>query len=86
MTTGRLEFDTHADTIVLGANCVILSYTGKECDVSPYTETYESIKNVPVVSGATLWTNKTDGQEFILVFNEALWMGDQLGHTLVNPN
>ena len=86
MTAGRLEFDTHADTIVLGANCVILSYTGKECDVSLYTETYESIKNVPVVSGATLWTNNTDGQEFILVFNEALWMGDQLGHTLVNPN
>ena len=84
--TGRVELDTHADTIVLGANCTVLAYTGKECDVSPYTEAYDAIKHVPVVTGATLWTRQSDGQEFILIFNEALWMGDQMKHSLVNPN
>ena len=84
--TGRVELDTHADTIVLGANCTVLAYTGKECDVSPYTDAYDAIKHVPVVTGATVWTRQSDGQEFILVFHEALWMGDQMKHSLVNPN
>ena len=82
----RMELDSHADTVVLGQNCVILSYTGRECNVSPYCETYEFIKGVPIVSGATAWTCETTGLVCILVFNEALWMGDSLDHSLVNPN
>ena len=39
----RVELDSHADTTVLGRNCVILQYTGRECEVSPYSDTYESI-------------------------------------------
>ena len=82
----RLELDSHADTIVLGSNCVILSHTGRECNVSPYTETYSSIRNVPIVSGATAWTCQETGDTYILVFHESLWMGDIMDHTLVNPN
>ena len=35
---GKVELDSHADTIVAGSNCVIMHYTGRECDVSPYTK------------------------------------------------
>ena len=76
----------HADTTVLGSNCVVLSYTGKECEVSPYSSEYEAVQNVPVVTGATVWMNPTDGTAYLLVFHESLWMGDKLDHTLVNPN
>ena len=41
---------------------------------------------MPVVRGATLWTDQNDNQGYILVFNEALWMGDSLPHSLINPN
>ena len=85
-TQGRMEVDSHADTIVLGANTIILSHTGQSCEVLPYSDTYDSITDVPVVTGATLWTSPHDGDEFILIFNEALWMGDTLQHTLINPN
>ena len=85
-TEGRVELDSHADTIVLGANCIILSHTGQSCKVMPYSDTYDAITDVPVVTGATLWTSPHDGDEFILIFNEAHWMGDTLQHTLVNPN
>ena len=78
--------DTHADTTVLGSNCVVLSYTGKECEVSPYSSQYEAVWNVPVVTGATVWTNAADGMAYLLIFHESLWMGDKLDHTLVNPN
>ena len=85
-TEGRIELDSHADTIVLGANCIILSHTGQSCKVMPYSDTYDAITHVSVVTGATLWTSLHDSDEFILIFNEALWMGDTLQHMLVNPN
>ena len=85
-THGRIEIDTHVDTTVLGSNCVELSYTGKECEVSPYSPDYEAMHNVLVVTSATVWTNPQDGMAIVLVFHEALWMGDKLDHTLVNPN
>ena len=78
--------DTYADTTVLGSNCDVLSYTGKECEVSPYSSEYEAVWIIPVVTGATVWTNPTDGTAYLLVFHESLWMGDKLDHTLVNPN
>ena len=81
-----LEMDTHADTCVLGPNFIILHYTGRECDVSPYTEVYESVKAVPIVSCATAWTDKETGLTYILVFNECLWMPDMVTASLINPN
>ena len=71
---GKSELDSHADTVVLGSNCVILNYTGRECDVSPYTDTYDAIKGVPIIKGATAWTSNLTGETFIMVFNKALWM------------
>jgi hypothetical protein len=49
----QLEMHLHAGTIVCGSNSVIMHYTGKECDVSPYTEAYGAIKSVPIVQAAT---------------------------------
>ena len=46
---GIIELDTHADTIVFGQIFILLSETGRECDVLPYTGEYEAIKNVPIV-------------------------------------
>ena len=83
---GHIKLDTHADTTVLGSNCVVLSYTGKECEVSPYSSQYEAVQNDPVVTEATVWTNAADGTAYLLIFHESLWMGDKLDHTLVNPN
>ena len=83
---GRIELDTHADTTVLGSNCVVLSYTGKECEVSPYSSQYEAVRDIPVVTGATVWTNVMDGTAYLLIFHESLWMGNKLDHTLVSPN
>jgi hypothetical protein len=81
-----MELDSHADTIVLGSNAVILQYTSRECDVSPYSDSYDPIQNVPIVKGATAVTNATTGETLILVFNEAIWMGNHLDHSLLNPN
>ena len=44
----RMELDSHADSIVVGANCCIMHYTSRECDVSPYREDYTPIKMFPL--------------------------------------
>ena len=36
--------------------------------------------------GATVLTNSQDGAPILLIFNKALWMGDQLHHTLIITN
>ena len=54
----------------MGLNCVVLAYTGKECDVSPYADEYDTIRNFPIVAGATVWTDSQDGAPNLLLFNE----------------
>ena len=39
----------------LDSNCIVLSYTGKECEVSPYSSEYKAVWNILVVTGATVW-------------------------------
>ena len=83
---GKCELDSHADTIVAGSNCIVLNYTGQVCDVSPYSDEYAPVSDVPIVKAATAWQSPHTGQTYILIFNEALWMGDSLDHSLINPN
>ena len=83
---GRCELDSHADTIVAGANCIVLHYTGQECSVHPYSETYSPIDNVPIVNAATAYQCQDTRQTYILVLNECLWMGDTMNHSLINQN
>jgi hypothetical protein len=82
----QLELDSHADTIVCGSNCIVMHFTGKECDVSPYTDAYEVMKSVPIVQAATAYDNPETGETTTLILNEAIWMGDKMDHTPVNPN
>jgi hypothetical protein len=72
VVVSQLELDSHADTIVCGSNCTIIHFTGKECDVSPYTDTYEAIKSVPIVQAATAYDNPETGETTILILNEAI--------------
>ena len=63
---GQSELNSHADTIYLGQNIIIMGYTGCECEVSPYTDTYESIKRLPIVTGATGYKSPIIGQQSII--------------------
>ena len=52
-----MELDSHANTDVLGSNCVVLPHPSKVCEVLPYSDEYEVIVDVPVVCGTMLWTD-----------------------------
>ena len=83
--TAPNESDSNADTCCLGINFTVLSYTNRMADVYPYDSSYQPITNVPIVTGATTYHHH-DGNSYILVINEALYYGDRLGHSLINPN
>ena len=85
-TAGYNECDTNTDTCVLGANFIPLSLTHRTADVYPYDKAYTPIANVPIVTGATAWDDTDSGQMYILVFNESLFYGTKLDHSLINPN
>jgi hypothetical protein len=54
--------------------------------VSPYVEVYEIVKAVPIVSGATAWTDEGTGSTYNIVFNEGLWMPDRVTASLIKPS
>ena len=39
-----MQMDSHADTILCGSKYIVMYFTGKECDVAPYTDAYKIIK------------------------------------------
>jgi hypothetical protein len=82
----RADLDSHADTCCAGSNCSVLSLTGEQVSVTPFSDTYQAMPDVPIATVATAYDDPTTGHVTILVINEALYLGDRLGHTLLCPN
>ena len=85
-TNAMNECDTNADTCCLGKNFLVLSYTTRTADVYAYDTSIEPIENVPIITGATAFDDPDTGTTYILVFNESLYYGTRLDHSLINPN
>ena len=83
---GQLELDAHADTACVGSDCPIVTFTEKVCNVTPYHPEYNPIQNVPIVQAAAAYTDPDTGRTSILIINEALYMGSNLGTSYLNPN
>ena len=80
------EIDNHADTCCFGKNFIPLYFTGQVCEVQPFLDEYESVHNVEVCSAATAFDDSETGATVILVFNQGLWFGSKMSHSLINPN
>jgi hypothetical protein len=85
-TTAENELDTNADTCCLGKNFIVLQSTYRTADVYAYDTSIQPIENVPIVTAATAYDDVTTGDTTILVFNESLYYGERLDHSLINPN
>ena len=53
--------------------------------VAPYHDEYEPMQ-VKIATLDTIWEDPMDGQLYILIIHEALYFGDHLKQTLLNPN
>ena len=63
----------------------MLSSTGQTCDVKGFHDNFEVIKDVPIARVATAYKD-SDGMTYILIINEALYFGQEMDHSLINPN
>jgi hypothetical protein len=82
----RIEDDNHADTWCLGANFRLLCFTGQSCDISHFLDSYGTVENVQIASGATAWTDQDTGITHILVVHQGLWFGTKRPHSVMNPD
>ena len=82
----RCELDSHADTHVGGANCVLMSRTGEYATVHSFSNERKPFQDVPIGTVATSWVNPETGETFVLMFPETLFFGDRLDHSLLCPN
>ena len=80
------ELDTHADTCVAGSNCILLSRCDRTVSVYAFSQDYAPQQNIPIGTVATVWVHPRTGVAYLLVIHEALFFGDRMAHTLLNPN
>ncbi|KAG7369925.1 reverse transcriptase RNA-dependent DNA polymerase [Nitzschia inconspicua] len=80
------ELDTHADTCCGGPNWSVMEISNEICEVTPFLDTYESVKAVPVVRMSTVWSDPDSSEDYLLVMDQCLWFGQLLKHSLINPN
>ena len=82
----NFQLNARLDTSCAGANCRPLYFTGQQCNVFGFHRELTSLKDVPIASVATAWTDNIIGQTYILIFNEVLYFGPSLDYSLLNPN
>ena len=79
------EIDSHADTTCAGPNFRMIHTTGETCDVHGFHPTMDAVEDIPVATCATVYTDE-DGHDHLLIFNQALYFGNNMSHSLINPN
>jgi hypothetical protein len=84
-TIGTNDMDTMADTCCAGSNWTPIYFTGETVEVSPFADSYESMKDIPVATCATIIVTES-GAKYLLVGHEMLYFGNALRRSLINPN
>jgi hypothetical protein len=82
----QLEPDSHADMCVAGVNTRVTDYTDTKVSVSPFSDSYEAIKDVPIATVATASDDPATGEVTVIYIHEALYFGDKMSNTRHCPN
>ena len=61
------------------------NFTRQTCSVAPFSASYEPLPDVPITMCLTAYTDEYR-RTWILVFNEVLWLGSSMDHSLVKSN
>lgn len=85
-TIARIELDTRADTSCAGTSFHLEELTGQVCNVQPFSDAYAPMTDISVATCFTAYDDPDTGKTHILVFNETLWFGSSMDHSLMNPN
>ena len=82
MVINKCNIDAY--TCCLGTHFIVMEETRREAEVFGYKRARPKI--IPIVTSATAYDDAVSGTIYILIFNESLYYGNKLDHSLVNPN
>ena len=68
-----------------GANFSVLKFSGFQCDVDPFLDTYQTMTGVNVITAASA-VQLSAANTLFLVSTAALWFGDTMETFLFNAN
>lgn len=80
----RTELDSHADSPVVGKNAIILYKTDMTVNVTPFSDDFGMMPEVPVVHAAVAYDCPVTGLTTILIINNALYIAE-MEHNLLPP-
>ena len=80
-----LDEDSHTDMHCTRANSSVIKYSGYQCNVGPFLDSYETTSGVDVVMAATA-IQLSAGDVLYLVSADALWFGDKMETSLFSAN
>jgi hypothetical protein len=64
----------------------LAEHTAQNCNVAPFSSLLPTLKDVPIVTAATVVHYKATGEWILLVVNQALWLGEEEDCSLICPN
>ena len=80
-----LDEDSHTDMHCTRANSSVIKYSGYQCNVGLFLDSYDTTSGVDVVTAATA-IQLSAGDILYLVSTAALWLGDKMETLLFNAN
>ena len=83
-TKAHEELDNQADTFHRRTIFWLHKLTGKSCSVYMFSASYDPMQDVKISTFLTSYTDEY-GRTWIIVFNEILWFGTIMDHSLINP-
>ena len=70
----RSELDLHANMVVMGSECFVFEWSGKTCQVNPFTKSIGTMNNVPIVDAAIAYDCPYSHQTYILICRNSLYI------------
>ena len=85
--TSRFNYmDTRADTCCAGANWKLVSFSNKVFEVSPFLDSYQTVKEITVARVSTVWMEPNKLWEYLIIVDLFLWFGTMMDHSIINLN
>lgn len=82
----KLGLDSWADTCCVGKHAHIDAYVdGKSVTATGFASSLPVLDNIPIVNCSFAYDNEK-GQTFLLQINNAIYLGDNMDHSLLCPN
>ena len=81
---GRSDFDSHANMIVIGKDCYIISRSGRFAEVNAFSQEVGRMESVPIIDAAVAYDCPNTGTMYILIARNVLYV-PSMTHNLIPP-